>query len=1151
MLYSIRSKLLLYIGLPVILAFAGAVAFNIAQVQERMSRDAQQRMAELARSYARQLDAQFREVAQIAHLTASFAQIHPEQTEQQVYAHLRANVEQNSLVYGAAMAFEPFAFQSDLRLFGPYVYRDANRIKQIEIGRDAYDYADSQWQWWTEPRQQRRALWTAPYFDEGAGNILMCTYSVPFYKAELFRGITTVDIPLAPLRELVTLDAPDDIRVTILTGEGQFVYHADSTLIMHKSLRDLAQESGRSDLDELSAAALSSRPGMMQIAGWGGLNDTQWVFFSPIASTGWVLLAEIGEDQALAFAKQQATNELRFLGLSLIFLLAAVFFVARRISAPITQLDTAAQAIAEGHLDTPIAITSSDEIGTLAASLRDMVNKLDLRQRELQDERQRRFGQLIDGLGDKYFYYAHDAGGVFNFISPSVKSILGYTPQEFSQHYSTFMVDSPINAEAEQHSEQSIAGQQQPTYELEVLHKDGGIRRLEVFERPIFGEDGQVTLIEGMACDITDRIEEGEHFRALLESAPDGMVIVDENGTVTLVNAMTEQLFGYTREELIGQPLETLLPASTHAAHVAHRTSYSQNPHPRQMGTNIDLFARHRDGSEFPVEISLSPLRSPTGTLVSAAVRDISERKEAEQQLARQAQELQLAKEQAEEAAYLAEEANRSKSAFLANMSHEIRTPMNAILGFSEILNEAVSDTQQKHYLNSIQASGKSLLTLINDILDLSKVEAGKLELHYTATDLRAVCGDMVAIFSHKAQEKALELSLEIDEALPQVLLLDETRVRQILINLIGNAIKFTTSGRVRMIAKARTDAHDSSRMDLHLAVEDSGIGIPLAEQDKVFGAFEQRSGQSINEFGGTGLGLAITRRLVEMMNGSISVDSEEGRGSTFRIHLHDVAIAESDSYNKSEDLTTAALHFAAAKVLVADDVRADRELVRAFLARHDSLVLIEAENGQDAIDACRAHRPDVVLMDIKMPVLDGYSATCQLKADEQLYTIPIIALTASAMRETEEELGKVCDDFLKKPISQEGLLRKLAEFLPIYTEENEPQENAKQGKIEAGADRIPAVETLRDLPQLVEDLAEQHETWEQLVSTLTINEIEDFAERIRKMGQVHSYDPLVQWATELAEQTALFNMEGAEEILRSLPAIEEELRTIHHAAKE
>ena len=405
MRYSIRTKLMLLIGIPVVLTYLAVMAYDTLQVQQRVVHETELRMTDLVQNYAQQLDAQLKEVAQVARLTRSFVEIHPDISSDQVYAQLRANIAQNHLIYGAAMGFAAHQFTADQRLFCPYVYRATGGLEQIDIGRDAYDYLSGEWEWWNKPIAAEGPVWTDPYFDEGAGNILMCTYSVPFYRRGSLRGITTVDIPLEPLRTMASQNVPADVRVAILTQDGRFVYHADATLILNKTLIEFGQERNLPDIADLSAQILSGSAGMINLPGWGDFEGRQWVFYAPVPSTNWIYLAAIDEDIALAEVRSKALYDLLVLGLLLVLLLGAVWFGARHITLPIARLDRAASQIAEGQLDTPITAEGEDEIGNLAATLRDMTEKLAERDGQLQDERQRRFGQLLEGLSGNYYYY--------------------------------------------------------------------------------------------------------------------------------------------------------------------------------------------------------------------------------------------------------------------------------------------------------------------------------------------------------------------------------------------------------------------------------------------------------------------------------------------------------------------------------------------------------------------------------------------------------------------------------------------------------------------------------------------------------------------------------------------------------------------------
>lgn len=387
-------------------------------------------------------------------------------------------------------------------------------------------------------------------------------------------------------------------------------------------------------------------------------------------------------------------------------------------------------------------------------------------------------------------------------------------------------------------------------------------------------------------------------------------------------------------------------------------------------------------------------------------------------------QALKIAKEQAENA-------NKAKSEFLANMSHEIRTPMNAILGFTELLDEQLEDKRLKAFVTTIRSAGKSLLSLINDILDLSKIEAGKLDIQKNPCNPHTLFTDIGNIFLIRVREKNLDFLLDIDPNIPKSLHLDEIRVRQILFNLIGNAVKFTDTGYIQIKALAVNEDDIRSKVDLVIEVTDTGIGIPPDQQHKIFAEFEQMQGQDVRKYGGTGLGLPISIRLAKMMGGDLTVTSTPNKGATFTLHLNAVDVASVVLTDQKTTMVQAAnttFEFRAANVLVVDDIIDNLSLI-VHNFEHTNLSVTTAENGKQAVRLAKQQDFDLILMDIRMPVLDGYEAAKIIKQIKP--HIPIVALTASVMvDEFERAKRDNFDGYLRKPVLKAELFQEVARFV-------------------------------------------------------------------------------------------------------------------------
>jgi PAS domain S-box-containing protein len=649
---------------------------------------------------------------------------------------------------------------------------------------------------------------------------------------------------------------------------------------------------------------------------------------------------------------------------------------------------------------------------------------------------------------------------------------------------------------------------------------------------------------------------DAQTLRAVVEAAPDAVLMIDEDGFIVLVNAETERLFGYRRDELVGHAVELLVPERFRRSHPDHRKRFFAQRASRPMGSGLELFGRRKDGHEFPVEINLAPIDAQGTPLVTARIRDVTDRKRlearyrtlvegipavtfmaaldegenefyvspqieqllhfsqsewlgdpflwhrqlhpedrerwgaefartcssgvnfkseyrflsrdnqvvwvhgearivrdeqgrplflqgiafditeskrAEQALRRSAEELERKVRERtaalQEASLRAESASQARASFLANMSHEIRTPLNGIIGFADLLRRKADcgEAERMEWLQIIHDGGKHLLALINDILDLSKIDAGKLSVERIECAPVKLVSEVCAILRSRAEEKGLRLEVAFDGPVPRTIQSDPTRLRQVLMNVAGNAIKFTPHGQVRILARLDKSSPDDPKFVVE--IRDTGIGIPPDKLDSIFNPFTQADSSITRQFGGTGLGLAISRRLAEELGGGISVTSEVGFGTTFTCSFATGPLTElmtpdagTSGSTKVEQPEVRAQHPQLnERVLVVDDGETNRKLIQFVLGRAGAKVF-SVENGQEAVERASAEPFDLILMDMQMPIMDGYQATRELRA--RGLNVPIIALTANAMKGDEVECRKAgCSGYLAKPLDLDLLL--------------------------------------------------------------------------------------------------------------------------------
>ncbi len=641
-----------------------------------------------------------------------------------------------------------------------------------------------------------------------------------------------------------------------------------------------------------------------------------------------------------------------------------------------------------------------------------------------------------------------DAEGRIEWVNDAFTRTTGWRLEEVGgRKPSEFLQGPETDPETVRFMSEELHGGRGFTTKLINYRRSGEKFWFAIEVQPLFDETGTLTNFMAIQSDITererneeaiekyrqhleeiveDRTRELQRNKYLLEatvkSSPNGILLVDDEGRIKMTNAALDRMFGYQASELFGHRVETLVPEPLREKHARFRDAFASVPRARPMGESADLKGRRKDGSTFPIDVALASFTVGDEQFVQATVTDITERKRAESALRDLNANLER---KVEERTLALAAASAAKSEFLAHMSHEIRTPMNGMLGLAQLLEREPLSQDQLTVVRRLRQAGQSLLGILNDILDFSKIEAGQLRLDSRPFDLGPMLAQVGSLLGVNAHEKGLVLHIGEAPPVTGALVGDALRLEQVLMNLVGNAIKFTESGEVEV--RVETREVTTSHVRLRFEVRDTGIGITPQQAASLFTPFTQADDAITRRFGGTGLGLSICKRLVELMQGEIGVESAEGVGSTFWFEVLLKRSGEEREAALAPEPATCELseRLSGLRCLVVDDSRMNRDVVQRMLIREGAQAVLAAD-GQQALQYLSAQNAafDVVLMDVQMPVMDGLAATRAIREKLGLVDLPIVALTAGVLSEQRRQvLDAGANDFLAKPVDLDELI--------------------------------------------------------------------------------------------------------------------------------
>ena len=1132
---SIKTKLTITVSITTIIILASIVSYTVISTKKLAVQSAEREMILLAEEYALKIKGKIEIGKKISNnLAGTLSTLHQDKNSKIDRAGMNKillnKLKDNPSIFGICTLWEPNAFDNkdsefkntknhdSTGRFIPYWTRHKNKF----VLEPLVEYTiEGKGDWYLLPKRTKNEVFLGPYNYKVLGkDVFMISLVTPILHNNKFKAIVAVDISIDFLQKYA-----EKAKDKIFNGKGNISIIANNGIYAANTLNP--EQNGKNIAEyfkDVKKQLKSIEVGEIQKYYNNNKLEIRVPFAVEKTITPWQVRISIDKNIIFADAQKQMWI-LIILGSILIFLTLTIINIQIGvIIKPLKELVKSVNKIAKGNFKQTIEIKSDDEIGLLSKSF----NKMSKNVLQLTDDLE---GKIVL-LNEKNSEYE------------AVNEELSATTDELKKSNSELkfaLKKAEKNIKLEKALENLIKNdKKQKKLNEELQASEEELRQINE-ELKASNEN-----VEKQFSEIQTH---KNRLRAILDNSNAVIYVKDINGRYLIVNKLFEKLFKITEKEIIGKTDYDIFPKE-----IADKLAKNdKNIIKEKAPLKFEEVVLHEDGLHTYVSMKFLIYNDKNKVYAVGGIStDITDRIKAENEIKKKSKELKkLNKElislnkdyekQNKELIItkeLAEIANEAKSRFLANMSHEIRTPMNAILGFSEILHKKITNPEFEQYLTAISSSGKSLNVLINDILDLSKIEASKIKISYSTVDFYKFIDGIVLMFDNQIEKKGLDFIREIDSNLPEYIIIDEIRVKQIISNLMSNAIKFTSSGYIKL--SIQIIKKTKSLCTLKFLIADSGIGIPKNQQKVIFKAFRQQKDQAFDNYRGTGLGLSICKGLADRMGSEIKLKSEKNKGSEFSFILKNIKITNASNLKTEANyLDEKTIVFEKATILIAEDIKLNRDLLISFISDFN-FDIIQAVNGKQAVELATKHLPQLILMDIRMPILNGLEATKQLKANDKTKHIPIIAVTASTTGTDKASVIEACDDYLFKPVSFNKLIQTISKYLK-HTIKNDLPKEEKNIKTIKNTSKI-----LNNPVKLYNLLKNNIEPkWKVLKNTMIINEVIDFADDLEKNYKLYNYKKLTEWANNLKTKAQIFDLDALEKSINLFPDLLKELLKI------